>query len=101
MPDPYKIRIVKMRYSLNVRLSRIQVIEVPGANMLGHLPLGLQAAHLCHDQSPIVCMLVQTDMQDGIAPSCTLQQHLMPQPKLMSQHMYINPSQQLANAGHR
>ena len=57
--------------------------------MLGHLPLGLQAAHHCQDQSPIVCMLVQTDMQDSIALSCTLQHHLMPQSKLLSQHIYI------------
>ncbi len=75
---------MKMRYSLDVRLSCIQVIKVSGANMLGHLPLGLQAAHLGHDQSPMVCMLVQTDMQDSIALSCTLQHHLMPQSKLLS-----------------
>lgn len=69
--------------------------------MLGHLPLGLQAAHHRYDQSLMVCMLVQTDMQDSIALSCTLQQHLMPQSKLLSPHMYITASRQLANTGHQ
>ncbi len=60
VPDPYKVGIMKMRYALDVRLSRIKVVEITGANMLWYLPLGLQAAHVCHDQSPMVCMLVQT-----------------------------------------
>ncbi len=34
VPNPYKVRVVKMRYSLDVRLSRIQVVEITGANML-------------------------------------------------------------------